>query len=282
MKILLLLTFTSFVFGRSINPLKVEHHQFKSTKTAKVKNGFVSVTGLKYDSFTEEYIDNGRYFKVPELVYARAHKLSQSVFRASPGDTGGHGTAFYVGGNLILTNQHVLSPKRTNTTQCKNFSIRLNDSQRGKTLKCKKVHYCSKGLDFCLIEMSDHKKGYNLRAETPLKLYKNNKYDSKMRTMVIGNPMGFGIHASTGIGTITQGPVTKYLPRFHFFAPLYGGNSGGPIFDDQDNVIGIASKQSSLLEGEKAYNVGLPIETVLNVLEEKLKHSPEILNQLND
>jgi V8-like Glu-specific endopeptidase len=282
MKIIILLSLATTVFGLSINPLKVEYHQFESSSMTKFKDGMAKVSGVKYDSYTEEYRENGRHFQVPELLYRRAHRLSQSVFRAYPGDTGGHGTAFYVGGNLILTNQHVLSPKRTNTKECKSFSIRLNDKQKGKTLKCEKVHYCSRSLDFCLIEMKDHKRGYSLKKETPLKLLKNNKYDEKMRTMVIGNPIGYGIHSSTGIGTVAQGPVSKFLNQFHFYAPLYGGNSGGPIIDDQDNVIGIASMQSVDLESEKAYNVGLPMETVLYVLEEKLKLSPEILNQLND
>jgi V8-like Glu-specific endopeptidase len=282
MKIILLLSLTTTVFGLSINPLKVEYHQFESSRVGKVKDDQVKVSGLKYDSSAEEYNANARHFKVPADVYKRAHRLSQSVFRASPGDTGGHGTAFYVGGNLILTNQHVLSPKRTNTTECKSFSIRLNDKQRGKTLKCKKIHYCSKRLDFCLIEMKDHRKGYSLKKEIPLKLYKNNKYDSKMRTMVIGNPIGFGIHSSTGFGTKARGSIRSFLPQFIFHAPLYGGNSGGPIFDDQDNVIGIATMQSKVLEGPEAYNIGLPMETVLTVLEEKLKLTPEVLNQLND
>ncbi len=282
MKIIILFLLANVVFGFSINPSKVEYHQFESSSMVRIKDSMAKVSGLKYNSSTENYSENARSFEVPESVFRRAHKLSQSVFRASPGDTGGHGTAFYVGGNLILTNQHVLSPSRKNTTQCKSFSIRLNDKQKGKKLKCEKVHYCSKSLDFCLIEMKDHKKGYSLTKETPLKLYKNRKYDKDMRTMVIGNPLGFGIHSSTGIGTLARGRVSSLLPQFLFYAPLFGGNSGGPILDDDNNVIGIATQQSRILEGEQAYNVGLPMETVLYVLEEKLKLKPEVLNQLND
>jgi V8-like Glu-specific endopeptidase len=294
MKILLniILFNSTLLYAFSINTDKVEHHQFKSLREINLKDDRALVSGIKYNSSTKEYINAGRKFSVPVDVFKRAKELSQSVFKASPGDTGGHGTAFYVGGNFILTNQHVLSPNRRNTNQCKSFSISLHPGKVDlgsrlanffvkNTLKCKKVHYCSKALDFCLIEMKQHKRGIGLKNYTPLKLVKNNKYDSKMRTMVIGNPLGFGIHASTGIGTKILGHYSSHSSAFHFYAPLFGGNSGGPIIDDNNEVIGIAKMQSKDLESSKAYNVGLPMETVLNVLENELKDKPEVLRQLN-
>jgi S1-C subfamily serine protease len=99
--------------------------------------------------------------------------------------------------------------------------------------------------------------------------------------MVIGNPLGFGIHASTGFGTKVRGNYSALSARFYFYAPLFGGNSGGPIFNDNDEVIGIATMQSTDLESRKAYNIGLPMETVLNILEEALKEKPEVLKQIN-
>lgn len=279
----LALLFSGAVYSqvKSINTKKVEYHQFKTFGKKKIRDGKVVVSGIRYSTSDQEYSDSGRRFKVPLAVFERARTLSQSVFRASPGDTGGHGTAFYVGGNLILTNQHVLSPKRTNTTKCKSFSIRLNSNQKSKTLYCKEVHYCNKNFDFCLIELKDHKRGYSITKETPLKLKKNSLYSPFMRTMVIGNPMGFGIHASTGIGTDLDNIYSPLMGRFRFYAPLFGGNSGGPIFNDQNDVIGIATAQSAELVSDKSYNVGLPMETVLNLLEVKLKNKPLILNQLN-
>ena len=285
MKTILLLTpllaTMAFASNKSINTERVEHHQFKSLTKMVIKDGAVRVRGIKYNHSTEVYVDGGRNFSVPIEVFKRAKGLSSSVFRASPGDTGGHGTAFYVGGNLILTNQHVLSPSRNNTTECKWFSLSLQSDQKNKTVKCKEVHFCSKRLDFCLIEMKDHRKGYNIRKYQALKLVKNSTYDSKDRTMVIGNPAGQGIHASTGFGTIVKSVYSPYMPTFKFFAPLFGGNSGGPIFNDKNEVIGIATRQSLDLESEKAYNVGIPMETILNILEHKLKDKPEVLKQIN-
>jgi V8-like Glu-specific endopeptidase len=275
----------------SINTDNTEYHQFKTSRDLKIKNGMASVSGVKYNHSSEEYIDGGRKFSVPIEVFKRAKKLSKSVFAATPGDTGGHGTAFHAGGNFILTNQHVLSPNRRNSTECKTFSIKLRYEQVNqpwfnkffakRSLSCKKVHFCSRSLDFCLIEMADHKKGFNLKNNIAPKLIKNSKYNPKMRAMVIGNPIGYGIHASTGFGTDIQGIYSSLLDRFHFYAPLFGGNSGGPIFNDDNQVIGIAKKQSLDLESTKAYNVGLPMETVLNILEHELKDKPEILKQIN-
>ena len=268
-------------YNKSINLNKVEHHQFKSLRKLKVKNGKAVVSGVKYNHSKEEYIDSGRRFSVPIDVFKRANQLSQSVFKATPGDTGGYGTAFYVGENLILTNQHVFSPNRKNTTKCKSFGIQLHSDQRNRFLRCKVVHYCSKQLDFCLIEMKAHKKGSSLKNYQHLNLVKNSHYSDQSKTMVIGNPLGYGIHASTGMGTKVRGAYTPLAANFYFYAPLFAGNSGGPIFNEENQVIGIATKQSKDLVSTKAYNIGLPMETVLNILEEKLKHKPEILKQIN-
>lgn len=287
-----LISLNSYSF--SINPDKVEYHQFKTHRTPKIKNGHVRVTGIKHTPEADEkYSDSGRKFLIPLKVFQRANQLSKSVFRATPGDSNGYGTAFYVGGNLVLTNQHVLSTSRDNTTECKSFKVEVHTEKTGgffsrlthtnPRLKCEKVHFCSKKLDFCLIQVQgqDKKGKAKLKDYRPLKLVKNSYYDENMRTMAIGNPMGFGIHASTGIGTKVKGNQTDYTPRFMFYAPVFGGNSGGPIFNDDNEVIGITVSQSYLLEGKKAYNSGIPMETVLNILEQKLKDKPEILKQLN-
>ncbi len=141
----------------SIKPSKKVTGLFKIASKKKVAQKGIRVSGVSYLQNSEEYTAYGKSFYVTESVFDLATSLAKGNYRATPGDsTSSFGTAFHVGGNLVLTSQHVLSVSRANTKECKRFSIRLNSNQKDKILKCKKVHYCHRNLDFCLIEMQDH------------------------------------------------------------------------------------------------------------------------------
>jgi S1-C subfamily serine protease len=270
------LSVPAFATDKSIRPSRMLINLFKLNSTKRLTDKGVKVSGVKLNKLDDSYLQYGNSFYIPEKTFDRANKLGKSVFRATPGDdSSAHGTAFAVGGNLILTNQHVLSKGRMNTTKCRSFRIRLNSNQKNKTLSCKEVHYCSKNLDFCLIEMKNHKKGYSLSKETPLKLASIVPYGDQTEAMIIGNPIGFGLHASKGIG------VVEVNSLFKFFAPVWGGNSGGPVFNKFDEVIGVIRAQSKKLMSEDSYNVAVGIDTVIAVLKANLKDKPEVLNQLN-
>ena len=260
---------------KSINPDKVEYNLF-DISTGYKKNNEYSVKGISFNHFREEYTHNGASFKVDKDTFENAKAWSQAVLRATPGDSFSHfGTAFHVGGNLVFTNQHVLSVSRKNTTQCKHFRVKLNENQKNKTLKCKAVHFCHKSSDFCLIEMSPHKKGYALNNQRPVTLKRTPVFSDETYVMSIGNTRGFGLHAATGFGLENYGNV------FKFFAPVFGGNSGGAIFNRHGEVIGVVRAQSKKLYGEDSYNVAISLEHIYIMLKEVLKDKPEILNQIN-
>ena len=279
-KIILISLFTVSLLAqagtKSIRPSKMLTNLFKINVKKKISQEGVKVYGVSYNERREEYKQYGSSFYIPEKLFDRAHRLGQSAFRATPGDNShSFGTAFSVGGNLILTNQHVLSVSRENTTECKRFKIKLNSKQKNKTLKCKEVHYCNKNLDFCLIEMQEHKKGYSVSKVKPLKLTPLINYGNKVETMIIGNPMGYGLHASVGLG------VDQENQLFKFYSPVWGGNSGGPVFNKFNEVIGVVSAQSSNLISESSYNIAVNMKVVLEYLDHYLAHKPEVLNQLN-
>src|SRR5690606_37872891 len=116
---------------------------FKMFEDYYVSGEVTRVRGVKYSN--DEYIDGGNRFEIKTTLLKRAQALGESVFEATAGDMyDGFGTAVHVGENFVLTNQHVLSTSRTNTTNCRSFSVKLNNNQANKTLKCKKVHYCDK------------------------------------------------------------------------------------------------------------------------------------------
>lgn len=265
----------AFAHNRSINPDRVEYNLF-DLSTGHLKNGKYSVKGVEYNRFSDTYEDRGAYFSVDIKTYEQAKSRAKAILRATPGDSSNHfGTAFHVGGNLVFTNQHVLSVSRKNTTQCKRFRVRLNHNQRSKTLKCKKVHFCNKKTDFCLIEMYPHRKGYTLSTQEAVKLKRSPIFSDNTRTMSIGNTQGFGLHAATGFG------LEDYGDAFKFFAPVWGGNSGGAIFNDHGEVIGVVRAQSKELYSKESYNVAISIEKIYQMLSYALKDRPEIFNQIN-
>jgi len=268
-------TFSSSLLAgiRSINPDRMSFDLFMVFGKKKLSTKGVYVKGVQYSSYSKSYIHNGNKFYISEKLFNRANKLGQIVFEATPGDQSmAAGTAFLVGGNFVLTSQHVLSVSRKNTTKCRSFKIQLNKNQKYKTLTCKKIHYCNKHLDFCLIEMNEHRKGYSLSKEKALKLTEYIPYGKETSTMAIGNPQGYGIHASISDG------LERYENLFKFYAPVFGGDFGGPIFNDNNEAVGLVRSQSKVLVVNEAYNVGVPMSIIIPILKTSLT---DILKQLN-
>lgn len=263
----------------SINPDKTILHLFELYDgVTKYSDGTVRVRGVAFNQNNEEnsYREKGNSYYMPLKEYEYFYNLGLSTFEATPGDDGNSfGTAFHIGGEFILTNQHVLSTNRRNITDCKRFRIKLNRDQYNLRVMCKKVHYCDKDKDYCLIEMHNYPHGQSLSDKMGYTLNTEIEYGSDVEHIIIGNTRGYGLHASKGIGT-------RYSTRssFRFHAPVFGGNSGGPIFNTDGEVIGIVKRQSAILYSDRAYNVGISIKEVLHDLEENLE-DPSILDQLN-
>lgn len=221
--------------------------------------------------------------KIDLIEFYKMQELGQRVFRAKASDQeNSQGSAFYVGGRYILTNHHVYSPTYRKNLSCGTFSITTNSSLENVELYCNKVVRCNEDLDYCLIEMKDKVKKKFLSSEviktwsiTSLKtinLAKEVEFGSDVITRVIGNPQFRGIHTSKGIG------LRKYQGKFMFFAPVFSGNSGGPLLNDDGKLIGVVRSQSPKLLSESSYNFAIPINSIL--LDLKNNVSKEITNQL--
>ena len=88
--------------------------------------------------------------------------------------------------------------------------------------------------------------------------------------IAIGNPLGYGISATTGIVSVES----EYIQYSDFYdvvirclrtdAPINGGNSGGGLFDEKGRLIGIVNAGS-----DDAQNVGdaIPSALVKNVVD---------------
>lgn len=298
--ILPLLFICSFVHARSVVPERVVTPSLdlysRSNKTLPDGSIEVRVTTV---SKRGDFIQNGSKKILSKEIFLSYKKSSDAVFEMIPNQNSGdderkgrRGTAFSIGENLVLTNNHVLDETFRNTTDCGDFEVK---DHFGETYDCKTVHFCSPEHDVCLIEMhtktktkrdcflcSGTKYEVSLAQGPSLKLKASFKPDvekwQNTVTTAIGNSMGYGIHFSQGIG------ISLQRDRTFFWAPISKGNSGGALLNDAGEVIGVVKLQSKTLlssDANEVYNIAAPSETVIRIIREALRDNPETLIKFN-
>jgi S1-C subfamily serine protease len=142
------------------------------------------------------------------------------------------GTGFGISSNgIIVTNFHVIDGAKT-------IKVRGVNSDFNKTFKAK-VLVSDKNNDLALIQIDDY--GFTSLGTIPYTI-KTGLSAVGENIFVLGYPlratMGDEIKLTNGIvssRTGFQGDITSY----QISAPVQPGNSGGPLFDSQGNLIGI-------------------------------------------
>ncbi len=265
----------------SINPNNELIPLFKVFGEARpINNTEVSVEGPSFSLRRDRLSKGGEWVTVPQSFYDEVQHIAEGVFRARPNKARGqhtlaYGSAFHVGGNLVLTAHHVIDINQTRT-QCRKFKIELNDNQNEATLHCEKVLHCNSTLDYCLVEMENNSRGYSLEKQVPLILNSDKIVNSRSSiTTAIGNTQGFGLHASTGKG------VYLIDNEIWFYATIFGGNSGGPVFNENNEVIGVVTKQTANLHSTEAANFATPISAIREDLIKTLGTDNELIKQIN-
>lgn len=142
------------------------------------------------------------------------------------------GTGFGISSNgIIVTNFHVIDGAKT-------IKLRGINSDFNKTYKAK-VLVSDKNNDLALIQIDDS--GFTTLGTIPFTI-KTGLSGVGEKIFVLGYPlratMGDEIKLTNGIvssRTGFQGDITSY----QISAPVQAGNSGGPLFDNLGNLIGI-------------------------------------------
>ncbi len=296
MKLIILLTLISVVaHARSIVPDRIVTQSLdlfdRSNKV--LPNGDVEVKVTTY-SKRGEFNHHGGKKILPKSQYDEMRKTSSAVLEMIPDQRSNdderksrRGTAFSIGENLVLTNEHVID-----SNECSDFQ--LLDSNNN-TFDCKRVHFCDVKHDVCLIEMSPliktkrdcflcsgTKYEVSLAQGPSLKLkakYSPGYPQSQDEVLTaIGNSGGFGIHFSQGRG------VTVMSDKVYFYAPITKGNSGGALLNNEGLVVGVVKLQSIVTlsnDPNEAYNVAAPTELVIKLIRESLVNDPETLEKFN-
>jgi S1-C subfamily serine protease len=142
------------------------------------------------------------------------------------------GTGFGISSNgIIVTNYHVID----NATSIK---VRGVNSNFNKTYRAK-VLVSDKNNDLALIQIDD----YNFTSLAPIPYtIKTSLAGVGENIFVLGYPlratMGDEIKLTNGIISSKSG-FQGEINSYQISAPIQPGNSGGPLFDNQGNLIGI-------------------------------------------
>jgi S1-C subfamily serine protease len=104
----------------------------------------------------------------------------------------------------------------------------------------------------------------------PAQLGDSDKLEIGQKVLAIGHPFGLGYAFSTGIvsgfGRLLETKQEVFQERvIQTTTPFNPGNSGGPLVDSEDRVIGI---NSSILMGAQNIGFAIPINTVKSIVTE--------------
>jgi serine protease Do len=163
----------------------------------------------------------------------------------------GQGSGFFISADgYAVTNNHVVDKAKT-------VEVVTDD---GKTLSAKVIGTDSR-TDLALIKVEGH-------SDFPYVKLSDKAPRIGDWVVAVGNPFGLGGTVTAGIVSargrdIGSGPYDDYI---QIDAPINRGNSGGPTFDMDGNVIGVNTAIFSPSGGSVGIGFDIPADTVKSVV----------------
>ena len=177
--------------------------------------------------------------------------IDRAVVTVLLGD--GHGSGFFITPTLLLTNHHVAGNRDR-------VRVRLSDG----TEAIGQVIRSDPARDVALVEFEEP-----LAQPLPLRLSLPARAES---VYAVGSPDDTGL-----AGTVTRGIVSQIrtdergIDWIQADVTVHGGNSGGPLLDEDGNVVGITSWARVDQSGEtKGLNFFVPLGDALRILNVRL------------
>ena len=163
------------------------------------------------------------------------------------------GSGFYARDNIIITNEHVVRGGV-------NFTIRRIGEDGSYPAE---VVITSERLDLAALRLTD-----TAARSKSLPMLPQSSGDERKPQIVIGeqvvaigNPLGLEGSVSTGI--VSGFRTSNGVKMIQITAPISPGSSGGPVFNSQGIVIGVAT---ATLRGGQNLNLSIPATYIPDVL----------------
>jgi len=153
---------------------------------------------------------------------------------------------------LVLTVGHVITKPGPGSE----VTVILQDGDKVKHVKGKTLGF-NKYLDTGMVQITD--KGPNDGKWPYLKPVKSGELKKGQWVVTLGHPGGWkeGRPPVVRLGQVVDVNTEEHYVRTN--CPIVGGDSGGPLFDLNGNVVGIHDKIGDTLAVE--HNIHLPIES---------------------
>lgn len=168
----------------------------------------------------------------------------------------GLGTGFIVGENEIVTNNHVIEGEGNKLTVY---------SPNSRTMYDAEVVHTDVVSDVAVIKLKDWEKFKQAEMPVYIEIGNSEEQDLGEKVVVVGHPWGLTWSVSEGITSQKNrrfDPNPKYVDQVD--AKLFQGNSGGPIFNEEGQVICISNLMMTREGG--SYGFCLPTTLVNKVL----------------
>ncbi|MDQ1210233.1 serine protease Do [Acinetobacter baylyi] len=191
--------------------------------------------------------------QVPEIL--RRFFGNQVVIpqQQAPQEKTGYGSAFFISKDgYLLTNHHVVE-------DASRITITLNDRREIDA----KVVGSDERTDVALLKVE----GNNYPA---LKIGNVDQLKVGQPVLAIGSPFGFDYSASAGIVSAKSRNMIgeTSVPFIQTDVALNPGNSGGPLFNQQGEVVGVNSRIFSGTGGYMGLSFSIPIDVAMDVAQQ--------------
>ena len=246
---IMILVFLATFFGCTANKIKDEYKLEK----AKISQKSEFILNESIINIIDKSVFEVVKLKPTEdnLKYEKELPLDRIPFAIRNDKYIPYGTAFAIAENKFITAAHVLGLE----DKSQNPEYYIRDKEKN-VYKIDKIYKYSSAKDFVVFSVE------NKKVKSVLKI--NEKFNKNRPVFTVGNALGEGI-------VIRNGSLTSVTPEeengewnlIRFSAPASPGNSGGPLLDENGNVIGVILRKS---ENENL-NYALPLE-VVNKFEE--------------
>lgn len=190
----------------------------------------------KYSFTTNDYTGEVRNV----TMYKLYPKNSSSSGNTNHGNSKWSGTGFFLSKNgYIITNQHVIDG-------AKSIKVTSINGSRNSTYNAR-VEVSDKQNDLAIIKITD----YFTQPTTIPYSFKFSQSSIGENCWVLGYPltqaMGEDIKLTNGIISSKSG-FDGNIAQYQISAPVQPGNSGGPVFDSNGNLIGVVQAKHGAAE----------------------------------